>query len=231
MSDPTIFTFENHKVRIVLIDGEPWFVAVDVCKALNLVNSRDSLRSLDDDEKGVGLTDTLGGKQNLSIISESGMYTLVLRCRDAVKPGTLPHRFRKWVTSDVLPTIRKTGKFDAEKYVDVQALLLSGGSKPTLPLTDDLNQALENKSFEMALESFRLSKQYLIRAIAYRCEYGAPRQLSSELASDIIAKATLGNALAHHYYEEIESCASYLQMVRESATEAIKSLEGKMTAT
>lgn len=110
------FTFENHPVRILLKNGEPWFVAQDVCDALSIINSRDALSKLDDDEKDVGLTDTLGGQQSMNIISESGMFTLVLRCRDAVKQGTLSHRFRKWVTSEVLPSIRKTGKYEHPVY-------------------------------------------------------------------------------------------------------------------
>ncbi len=109
------FTFENHEVRTIILDGEPWFVVVDVCNALKLTNPAESVRKLDDDEKGISLIDTLGGKQEMCVISESGMYTLVLRCRDAVKPGTLPHRFRKWVTSEVLPQIRKTGSYESSR--------------------------------------------------------------------------------------------------------------------
>lgn len=113
---PTVFSFDSStKIRAVSINGSPWFVAKDVCDALQLTNSRVSLQSLDDDEKGVSSTDTLGGKQRLSIISESGLYTLILRCRDAVTPGTIPYRFRKWVTSEVLPAIRQTGKYDIKK--------------------------------------------------------------------------------------------------------------------
>ncbi|WGM00540.1 BRO-N domain-containing protein [Arsenophonus nasoniae] len=106
------FSFENYSVRIIVIDGQPWFVAKDVCKVLELTNPRMSLQALDYDEKDVSSIYTLGGQQNMNIISESGMYTLVLRCRDAVKQGTLPHRFRKWVTNEVLPSIRKTGRYD-----------------------------------------------------------------------------------------------------------------------
>ncbi|MBG6243638.1 MAG: hypothetical protein EKE20_18450, partial [Candidatus Symbiopectobacterium sp. Dall1.0] len=112
----TPFTFENHIVRTIIINDEPWFVAKDVCDSLELTNSRMSLQALDDDEKDVSSIYTPGGRQDLAIISESGMFTLVLRCRDAVKQGTLPHRFRKWVTSEVLPSIRKTGKYEHPQY-------------------------------------------------------------------------------------------------------------------
>ncbi|HGJ5883543.1 Bro-N domain-containing protein, partial [Arsenophonus sp.] len=113
----TPFTFENHIIRTVMINNEPWFVAQDVCDALKLANSRMALKPLDEDEKtDVSLTYTSSNgvvqNRDTNIISESGMYTLVLRCRDAVKQGTLPHRFRKWVTNEVLPSIRKTGRYD-----------------------------------------------------------------------------------------------------------------------
>ncbi|HHW7474685.1 TPA: BRO family protein [Mannheimia haemolytica] len=105
------FNFENSAIRVIAINGEPWFIAKDVCEATGISNYRDAIERLDDDEKGVALTDTLGGKQEMNIISESGMYTLILRCREAVKKGSVPHRFRKWVTAEVLPQIRKTGSY------------------------------------------------------------------------------------------------------------------------
>ncbi|WP_432805148.1 BRO-N domain-containing protein [Escherichia coli] len=110
-NDFTIFKFGDSEIRVINKCGEPWFVAKDVCDALALTNSRKALTALDDDEKGVTLSYTLGGEQNLSIVSESGMYTLVLRCRDAVNKGSVPHKFRKWVTAEVLPSIRKTGSY------------------------------------------------------------------------------------------------------------------------
>lgn len=109
---PSVFNFESEcPVRAIIIDGTPWFVAMDVCRAIGIANHRDAVRKLDDDEKGVGSTDTLGGEQETTIISESGLYTLILRCRDAVTPGTIPYRFRKWVTGEVLPQIRRTGSY------------------------------------------------------------------------------------------------------------------------
>lgn len=87
-------------------DGEPWFVAVDVCKALEIKNNRDALGRLDDDEKGVVSTDTLGGEQEVGVVNESGLYTLVLGSR---KPEA--KAFKRWITHDVIPAIRKTGGY------------------------------------------------------------------------------------------------------------------------
>ena len=117
-SQLSTFSFESKSIRTLAIDNEPWFIAKDLCNAINISNYRDAIERLDEDEKGVALTDTLGGQQEMNIISESGMYTLILRCRDAVKKGSVPHRFRKWVTAEVLPAIRKTGKYESKTTVD-----------------------------------------------------------------------------------------------------------------
>lgn len=111
-----VFKFESATpVRMFNIDGNPWFAVSDICKALGLTNSRMSLKALDDDEKGVSSTYTVKGAQKISVINESGLYTLILRCRDAVTPGTIPYRFRKWVTGEVLPQIRRTGRYVREE--------------------------------------------------------------------------------------------------------------------
>ncbi|HHA2249950.1 TPA: Bro-N domain-containing protein [Enterobacter ludwigii] len=106
----SVFSFqENLPVRVVMVDGDPWFLAADVCSAAGIDTT--GIRKLDEDEKGLHLMQTPGGFQNVSIISESGLYTLILRCRDAVKQGTTAWRFRKWVTNEVLPAIRKNGEY------------------------------------------------------------------------------------------------------------------------
>lgn len=116
---PSIFSFDSTiEIRTFTINGEPWFVALDVCNALGISNNRDALLKLDDDEKDtVGLTDIQHGMgpQSLSVISEPGLYTMILRCRDATKKGSIPYRFRKWVTGEVLPQIRKTGRYVREE--------------------------------------------------------------------------------------------------------------------
>lgn len=110
---PSVFSFESsNQIRAVIINGEPWFVAADVIKALQLTNPTMSMKALDEDERSKL---NLGRQGTANIISESGLYTLILRCRDAVTPGTIPYRFRKWVTSEVLPQIRKTGRYVREE--------------------------------------------------------------------------------------------------------------------
>ena len=104
---PSVFTFSAQTVRVVLRDDEPWFVAADVCAALDLGNTHRAIDRLDDDEKGVTSINTHGGAQAMSIVSESGLYSLVLGSR---KPEAKP--FKKWVTSEVLPAIRKSGRYE-----------------------------------------------------------------------------------------------------------------------
>lgn len=111
-ADFTIFKFGESEIRVITKSGEPWFVAADVCKALQIGNPTKAIKNLDDDEKALTLIQGLSrGNEEGNIVSESGMYTLVLRCRDAVNKGTVPHKFRKWVTAEVLPSIRKHGEY------------------------------------------------------------------------------------------------------------------------
>ncbi|EPN0728690.1 BRO-N domain-containing protein [Yersinia enterocolitica] len=109
--DISVIKFEGKSVRIVNINGEPWFVAKDICDALELSNHIMAMAALDDDEKGVSLTYTPGGKQNMRTVAESGFYKLIARSRKATTPGTFAHRFTNWVFRDVIPSIRKTGAY------------------------------------------------------------------------------------------------------------------------
>ncbi len=109
MNALSVFSFqENHPIRVVMVDGNPWFVANDICNALSIQNVTQAIARLDDDERSMF---NIGRQGQANIISESGLYTLILRCRDAVKQGTTAWRFRKWVTNEVLPAIRKSGEY------------------------------------------------------------------------------------------------------------------------
>lgn len=109
VTDIVPFGNDDYDLRTVVIDGEPWFVAADVCTALGLGNPTRAVEALDDDEKGqvdLALSTIQGGNSILNIVSESGLYSLILRSR---KPEAKP--FKRWVTHDVLPTLRKTGTY------------------------------------------------------------------------------------------------------------------------
>lgn len=120
MNDIQVFDFEDNAVRVIEKDGEPWFVAADVARVLDIQNIRQNLNDLDDDEAGVYNTyirsaNGVEQKRQLNIINESGLYNLIFRSR---KPEA--KKFRKWVTAEVLPSIRKTGMYVAPE-VEAQA--------------------------------------------------------------------------------------------------------------
>lgn len=132
------FQFEGRQVRVITDkQGEPWFVAADVCACLAIRNPSDALNRLDDDEKGLGQTETPGGEQSMSTVNEAGLYNLVLGSR---KPEA--RRFKRWVTHEVLPAIRRTGRYaipDAAAPLPsaqqdrVSALLLIGDAVARVP--------------------------------------------------------------------------------------------------
>ena len=97
---------EARELRTVSINGEPWFVANDVAAILELGNMHSSLALLDEDERGLHTVDTLGGQQSVTIVSEAGLYSLILRSRKAEAKA-----FKRWITHTVLPEIRKTGTY------------------------------------------------------------------------------------------------------------------------
>jgi prophage antirepressor-like protein len=101
------FGYGDQLVRVIERDGTPWFVANDVCAVLEIKQPAHALKRLEVDERATHTVDTPGGSQQINIVSESGVYALVFKSR-------LPEakRFRKWVTSEVLPAIRKVGKFE-----------------------------------------------------------------------------------------------------------------------
>ncbi|WP_062804758.1 phage antirepressor KilAC domain-containing protein [Enterococcus pernyi] len=107
MNQPQIFNFEQNEVRTFLVNDEPYFVGKDVAEVLGYSNTQKAiLNHVDEEDKGVTKWDTLGGKQNMTIINESGLYSLILKSK-------LPsaRKFKRWVTSEVLPSIRKNGAY------------------------------------------------------------------------------------------------------------------------
>nr|DAI81173.1 MAG TPA: repressor domain protein [Caudoviricetes sp.] len=109
MSNIQIFNYQSNEVRTVELNGEPWFVLKDVCAVLGLASPHKVAERLDEDERNqIPLTDSMGRQQESTVINESGLYNVILR---SDKPEAKP--FRKWVTSEVLPSIRKNGGYIA----------------------------------------------------------------------------------------------------------------------
>ena len=101
------FKYKEQEIRIIQDEqGEPWWVAKDVCNALEISDVSDAVRRLDDDEKGRDLIPTLGGPQQMLIVNEPGLYSLILRSdKSEAKP------FKRWVIHEILPSLRKTGSY------------------------------------------------------------------------------------------------------------------------
>lgn len=116
-------TEENEKFRVVDRNGEPWFVLSEVCKKLGIVNVSDAAARLDDDEKdNIGISDAIGRTRSTIVINEPGLYTLVLR---STKPEAKV--FKKWVTSEVLPSIRRTGGYHGKVPAFIKRANLNWG--------------------------------------------------------------------------------------------------------
>lgn len=104
---PAVFSFESHAVRVIDKNGEPWFVVKDVCDVLGISDARRASERLDDDERSLApVTDSLGRQQQTFVANESGLYSLILR---SDKPEA--KKFKRWVTHDVLPALRKSGSY------------------------------------------------------------------------------------------------------------------------
>lgn len=136
MSTPLVFTFPDtaQHVRSVMIDAEPWWLARDVADVLELGNMHSSLALLEEDEKGVHSVETLGGLQQAAIINEPGLYSLILRSR---KPQA--RAFKRWITHDVIPSIRRSGSYST--------------APPEMTKLEALRAAIESEQGRLAAEA------------------------------------------------------------------------------
>lgn len=146
--DNQIRIFENNEygtIRTTVRDGEPWFVAADVCKALDVQNPTDAIKKLDDDEKARLNLGLRGGDTN--VVNESGLYSLVLGSR---KPEA--KAFKRWITHDVIPTIRKTGGYvaNADAFIENYLPMADENTKQLFRLTlntvDQLNHKIREQN-------------------------------------------------------------------------------------
>lgn len=168
----TTFEFQNQQIRIVMQDGSPWFVAKDVCDVLELSNSRMVLERLDEDERGVSTVYTPGGAQQMAVVSEPGLYSLVMTSR---KPEA--KLFKRWITHDVMPSIRKHGVYAKAELLDNPELLLDVVTK----LTEERRSRLAEKKAREAAEA-QLIEQAPLVTFAETCLTSKDSILVRELA-------------------------------------------------
>lgn len=192
MNDLQVFeNAEFGSVRTVAIDNEPWFVAADVCRALQLPDTHKAVGRLDEDEKGRNSVPTLGGIQEMTVVNEPGLYTLVLGSR---KPEA--KAFKRWITHDVIPSIRKHGAYATSETIDSIIANPENGIR--------LLQALKterDKRKELELENARQRQQlaeYSPKASYYDVVLQTTDALSaSEIAKDYGKSAKWLNNLLH----------------------------------
>lgn len=171
---PELKLFQNDDfgtIRTVILDGEPWFVAADICKILEHSNPTIAMNGLEDFEKTKLNLGLQGG--NTNIISESGFYTLVLRSRKSIaKP------FRIWVTSEVLPSIRKTGRYIATSENKMEAMLsdMNCNMKIVYAQINNMEEMIgeQNSMLERVVDNMTLStkqQQQMYKAAKDRINY------------------------------------------------------------
>lgn len=197
-----VFDFNENAVRVIMKDDQPWFVAKDVCDALELTNPTEAIRPLDDDEKTTvrnseGHSGERGGAQFYNIINESGLYSLVFRSN---KPEA--KKFKKWVTSEVLPAIRKTGSYsmgeklrelDIQEAKIIQSLLFNPDS--------ELDRTERRKLSLSILAKLEKSEVSLTTGKKFYTHKEIAEELNIE-PSWLLQQASINSLLMHGYKDD-----------------------------
>lgn len=197
-----VWNYESSEIRTVQVNGEPWFVGKDVATILEYINPRKALADhVDAEDKGVTKCDTLGGVQDLTIINESGLYSLVLSSK-------LPNakKFKRWVTSEVLPSIRKHGSYSVQsQFADLSTQLqvliqmetrqkqIEARQAEQATALAGLEQKIQNTCEVIALDktAWRKDSEHLINKIARATGegYGGIRLVYEEIYRSIESRA------------------------------------------
>lgn len=146
---PLIFSFKNNQVRTVQIDNDAWFVGKDVATILGYSQTAKAVRDhVDDDDKGVSVLDTPGGQQRMTLINESGVYSLVFG-------SNLPNakEFKRWVTKEVLPEIRKTGSFNSPQSPEEMLALTMNVTNRTVKRVESIEKDVNNLKNNVLLDN------------------------------------------------------------------------------
>ena len=207
-----LFQNAGFKIRVLMRDGEPWFVAKDVCDCLELGNVSQTCSRLDDDERGIISNDTPSGKQEMLVVSEPGLYSLIGSSKKQEAKA-----FKRWVNHEVLPSIRKTGSYSVNRTSSMMCLPQDYESALEALLTEvRKNKALqselsyEKEAHEKDNEDFRNGLDILN---AQKAQIGSKREAT--------AMATASSARAHQHFAEkvLETHASELIALRAAVEE------------
>lgn len=199
-----MYSFRENNVRVVKVDGQPWFVAKDVCEVLELGNTSKALLRLDEDEKGITSIHTLGGKQNLSIVNEYGLYSLILGSR---KPEAKD--FKRWITHEVLPSIRKHGMYANEETVDK----IINNPEFFLELVTKLKEESEKRKVAEGTVAIltHVNKTYTATEVAKECGLTSANKLNKILSEQGIQYYQNGTWVLYSKY----SALGYVEIKQE----------------
>lgn len=180
----TPFDFNGINIRTMYLGDQPWFVVADIANALGYEHVPHALRILDDDEKGVHKVDTLGGSQKMAICNESGLYHLTLLSKKAEAK-----QFRKWVTSEVLPAIRRNGQYQAEWYTKRHAI--ASTSKVQSAILQEVRRAIGKATDAVHY----MNEHKLINSLLTGEYKGLDREAMSIYEMDFLAHFEVRNAI------------------------------------
>ena len=198
MNEVQIFNNEEFgQVRTLVIDGEPWFVGKDVAEILGYSNTRKSLADhVDEEDKGVTKCDTLGGVQDLTVINESGLYGLILSSK-------MPNakKFKHWVTSEVLPAIRKHGIYATDNVIDNILNNPDFGIQLLTKLKEERTARVEAERRNAIL--MHVNKTYTVTEIAKELGLKSAIQLNKILAEKKIQYQVNGTWVMYSKYSNL----------------------------
>lgn len=198
MNEMKIFNSEEFgKVRTVVINDEPWFVGKDVAEALGYTNTRKAISDhVHEDDKGVTKWDTLGGKQDLTIINESGLYALIFGSKlESAK------RFKHWVTSEVLPSIRKHGMYATDNVIDKILSNPDFGIELLTKLKEEREARVEAEKKNAIL--MHVNKTYTMTEIAKELGLKSAIELNKILAEKKIQYKVNGTWVMYSQYSNL----------------------------
>lgn len=211
--------FENikfGKIRVLIKENKPWFIAKDVCDILEIRKHRAAVARLDDDERGSVEVDTLGGKQNMVSINEYGLYSLVLSSRK-----TESKEFKRWITHDVIPQIRKTGSYNLPKMSQQEILIATLKEQEKIVERVDLvEQKLDNQMTIDHAQQRKLQKEIALRVYVrlkenYLSDYKEDfdkekRKLFSQLHREIKDRFAV-SSYTDVRIKDFSSCLNYIK--------------------
>ena len=185
-----IFNFHGQEVRTVMFDDEPWFVGKDIAEILGYVNSRDALaKHVDEDDKLTSQIATAGQMRNQTVINESGLYSLILSSK-------LPQakEFKRWVTSEVLPAIRKQGGFIREDLDEDAFIALFTGQKKLREQQTSMMEDIDYLKSEQPIHpsyAQSLLKKRKARVVACLCGIDSPAYADKIFAQSVFRQAEI----------------------------------------